>query len=190
MVVFTEHFVLQVSYRLFEDTGLFETFKIPVKEFMNYFHALESGYRDIPCKFKCLSAGHGFTHTVFLSAFVAVVKNKSATRWKFTPSNLIHSTVYSTIQDLPLRCYEKPERLNSAPWWKAIWFGKGILSPLDQITTGSTPQMCFMRSGTSPRSLCLVYPASLMITAQPVTRVCTILSVPISAKKKRKWAFF
>ncbi|XP_076589420.1 cGMP-inhibited 3',5'-cyclic phosphodiesterase 3A-like isoform X2 [Chaetodon auriga] len=38
----------QVSYRLFEDTGLFETFKIPVKEFMNYFHALESGYRNIP----------------------------------------------------------------------------------------------------------------------------------------------
>ncbi|KAM9407254.1 cGMP-inhibited 3',5'-cyclic phosphodiesterase 3A isoform 1-T1 [Salvelinus alpinus] len=38
----------QVSYRLFEDTELFETFKIPVKEFMNYFHALENGYRDIP----------------------------------------------------------------------------------------------------------------------------------------------
>ncbi|XP_035257277.1 cGMP-inhibited 3',5'-cyclic phosphodiesterase A-like isoform X2 [Anguilla anguilla] len=38
----------QVSYRLFEDTGLFETFKIPAREFMNYFHALESGYRDIP----------------------------------------------------------------------------------------------------------------------------------------------
>ncbi|XP_029290368.1 cGMP-inhibited 3',5'-cyclic phosphodiesterase A-like isoform X2 [Cottoperca gobio] len=38
----------QVSYRLFEDTGLFATFKIPVNEFMNYFHALENGYRDIP----------------------------------------------------------------------------------------------------------------------------------------------
>uniref|UniRef100_A0AAZ3QH16 Phosphodiesterase n=1 Tax=Oncorhynchus tshawytscha TaxID=74940 RepID=A0AAZ3QH16_ONCTS len=38
----------QVSHRLFEDTGLFETFKIPVHEFMNYFHALENGYRDIP----------------------------------------------------------------------------------------------------------------------------------------------
>ncbi|XP_029910607.1 cGMP-inhibited 3',5'-cyclic phosphodiesterase A-like isoform X2 [Myripristis murdjan] len=38
----------QVAYRLFEDTGLFETFKIPVKEFMNYFHSLENGYRDIP----------------------------------------------------------------------------------------------------------------------------------------------
>ncbi|XP_046729283.1 cGMP-inhibited 3',5'-cyclic phosphodiesterase A isoform X2 [Silurus meridionalis] len=38
----------QMSYRLFEDTGLFESFKIPVKKFMNYFHALENGYRDIP----------------------------------------------------------------------------------------------------------------------------------------------
>ncbi|XP_063164567.1 cGMP-inhibited 3',5'-cyclic phosphodiesterase 3A [Candoia aspera] len=38
----------QVSYRLFEDMGLFETFKIPMREFMNYFHALECGYREIP----------------------------------------------------------------------------------------------------------------------------------------------
>uniref|UniRef100_A0A8D0HUG8 Phosphodiesterase n=1 Tax=Sphenodon punctatus TaxID=8508 RepID=A0A8D0HUG8_SPHPU len=38
----------QVSYRLFEDMGLFETFKIPVRDFMNYFHALECGYREIP----------------------------------------------------------------------------------------------------------------------------------------------
>uniref|UniRef100_A0A8C5WUE1 Phosphodiesterase n=1 Tax=Laticauda laticaudata TaxID=8630 RepID=A0A8C5WUE1_LATLA len=38
----------QVSYRLFEDMGLFETFKIPIQEFMNYFHALECGYREIP----------------------------------------------------------------------------------------------------------------------------------------------
>ncbi|XP_070610427.1 cGMP-inhibited 3',5'-cyclic phosphodiesterase 3A isoform X2 [Erythrolamprus reginae] len=38
----------QVSYRLFEDMGLFETFKIPIREFMNYFHALECGYREIP----------------------------------------------------------------------------------------------------------------------------------------------
>ncbi|XP_030876748.1 cGMP-inhibited 3',5'-cyclic phosphodiesterase A [Leptonychotes weddellii] len=38
----------KVSYRLFEDMGLFEAFKIPVREFMNYFHALEIGYREIP----------------------------------------------------------------------------------------------------------------------------------------------
>ncbi|CAN2391242.1 5'-cyclic phosphodiesterase [Pristimantis euphronides] len=38
----------QTSYRLFEDMNLLETFKIPLREFMNYFYALENGYRDIP----------------------------------------------------------------------------------------------------------------------------------------------
>lgn len=62
----TDNFVVsQVSYRLFEDTGLFETFKIPIQEFMNYFHALENGYRVIPCKY-----GRVFTATL-----------KLATRW-------------------------------------------------------------------------------------------------------------
>ena len=42
---------LQVSYRLFEDMGLFEAFKIPIREFMNYFHALEIGYREIRLKY-------------------------------------------------------------------------------------------------------------------------------------------
>ncbi|XP_011487733.1 cGMP-inhibited 3',5'-cyclic phosphodiesterase B isoform X1 [Oryzias latipes] len=37
-----------VTYTLFQDTCLFEIFKIPVREFMSYFHALENGYRDIP----------------------------------------------------------------------------------------------------------------------------------------------
>ncbi|KAG7265731.1 hypothetical protein CRUP_005246 [Coryphaenoides rupestris] len=37
-----------VTYTLFQDTCLFEIFKIPVKEFMMYFCALENGYRDIP----------------------------------------------------------------------------------------------------------------------------------------------
>ncbi|KAG7473737.1 hypothetical protein MATL_G00099060 [Megalops atlanticus] len=37
-----------VTYTLFQDTGLFEIFKIPVREFMAYFCALEDGYRDIP----------------------------------------------------------------------------------------------------------------------------------------------
>uniref|UniRef100_A0A8C2XMI7 Phosphodiesterase n=1 Tax=Cyclopterus lumpus TaxID=8103 RepID=A0A8C2XMI7_CYCLU len=37
-----------VTYTLFQDTCLFEIFKIPVREFMTYFCALESGYRDIP----------------------------------------------------------------------------------------------------------------------------------------------
>lgn len=38
----------QVSFTLFHDTSLFEIFKIPEREFRNFFRALESGYRDIP----------------------------------------------------------------------------------------------------------------------------------------------
>ncbi|XP_043826499.1 cGMP-inhibited 3',5'-cyclic phosphodiesterase B [Dromiciops gliroides] len=38
----------QTMYTLFQDTGLMEMFKIPVPEFVSYFHALENGYRDIP----------------------------------------------------------------------------------------------------------------------------------------------
>ncbi|KAJ8249146.1 hypothetical protein GJAV_G00231660 [Gymnothorax javanicus] len=37
-----------VTYTLFQDVGLIELFKIPVREFMAFFCALESGYRDIP----------------------------------------------------------------------------------------------------------------------------------------------
>ncbi|XP_028999532.1 cGMP-inhibited 3',5'-cyclic phosphodiesterase 3B isoform X2 [Betta splendens] len=37
-----------VTYTLFQDTCLFEIFKIPVREFMMFFCALENGYRDIP----------------------------------------------------------------------------------------------------------------------------------------------
>ncbi|KAL7982215.1 hypothetical protein Chor_009813 [Crotalus horridus] len=47
-----------VSYKLFEDMGLFETFKIPIREFMNYFHALECGYREIPYSDSGITHGH------------------------------------------------------------------------------------------------------------------------------------
>ncbi|GAU97643.1 hypothetical protein RvY_08905-2 [Ramazzottius varieornatus] len=38
----------QVAYRIFSDTGLFDTFKITKQEFFNYFHSLELGYREKP----------------------------------------------------------------------------------------------------------------------------------------------
>ncbi|KAL4232928.1 cGMP-inhibited 3' [Mactra antiquata] len=38
----------KVAYKLFMEVGLFETFRIPVAPFMNYFHALELGYREKP----------------------------------------------------------------------------------------------------------------------------------------------
>ncbi|ELT89026.1 hypothetical protein CAPTEDRAFT_219957 [Capitella teleta] len=40
--------VSRVAYKLFQETGLFETFRIPLPEFLTYFHALELGYRDKP----------------------------------------------------------------------------------------------------------------------------------------------
>lgn len=40
----------QLSYKIFLETGLFDTFKIPIMEFLKYFRALENGYRDKPCK--------------------------------------------------------------------------------------------------------------------------------------------
>ncbi|KAF8764474.1 cGMP-inhibited 3' like protein [Argiope bruennichi] len=38
----------QMCYKVFREVGLFDAFKIPVQEFLNYFHALESGYREKP----------------------------------------------------------------------------------------------------------------------------------------------
>ncbi|KAI3377140.1 hypothetical protein L3Q82_000332 [Scortum barcoo] len=46
-----------VTYTLFQDTCLFEIFKIPVREFMTYFCALENGYRDIPYSDSGISPG-------------------------------------------------------------------------------------------------------------------------------------
>ncbi|XP_076820748.1 cGMP-inhibited 3',5'-cyclic phosphodiesterase 3A-like isoform X1 [Clavelina lepadiformis] len=43
------HCVLsQMAFKLFQDTGLFETFSIPKREFVCYMQALENGYRRIP----------------------------------------------------------------------------------------------------------------------------------------------
>jgi len=40
-----------MAFKLFQDTGLFDTFKIPKAAFVKYMLALEGGYRQIPCKF-------------------------------------------------------------------------------------------------------------------------------------------
>ncbi|XP_060623497.2 cGMP-inhibited 3',5'-cyclic phosphodiesterase 3B [Anolis sagrei] len=44
----SQRILSQVAFTLFQDTSLFESFKIPTQQFMNYFRALENGYRDIP----------------------------------------------------------------------------------------------------------------------------------------------
>lgn len=40
----------QMSYYVFLEAGLLEAFRIPIQEFLNYFRALELGYRNLPCK--------------------------------------------------------------------------------------------------------------------------------------------
>lgn len=141
---------LQVSYRLFEDTGLFETFKIPVKEFMNYFHALESGYRDIPCKLDCCNASAdplGGNITQF-------------TLQRHPP----HKTRLQVLRGVPTVPPGGADDSLSSPL-------RLPRSPPTQIITGSTRQTCSMPSGTSRRSPCLVCPASSPTTALPVTQV-------------------
>jgi cGMP-inhibited 3',5'-cyclic phosphodiesterase A len=39
----------KMSYHVFLEAGLLEAFKIPIPEFLNYFRALEKGYRNKPC---------------------------------------------------------------------------------------------------------------------------------------------
>jgi hypothetical protein len=40
----------EMSYRIFYETGLLEAFKIPLQEFLNFFRALECGYKEKPCE--------------------------------------------------------------------------------------------------------------------------------------------
>lgn len=58
-----------MTYTLFQDTCLFEIFKIPVREFMTYFFALENGYRDIPCE---CSTALAFTKIACTCVFMCV----------------------------------------------------------------------------------------------------------------------
>ncbi|GAB6029658.1 hypothetical protein CHUAL_005392 [Chamberlinius hualienensis] len=43
-----ESVLSKMCYRVFLEAGLIDTFRIPIHEFISYFHALEVGYRDKP----------------------------------------------------------------------------------------------------------------------------------------------
>ncbi|CAM1302653.1 PDE3B (predicted) [Pycnogonum litorale] len=43
-----DHVLSQMCHRVFIEVGLFETFKIPLNEFLNYFRTLECGYQEKP----------------------------------------------------------------------------------------------------------------------------------------------
>ncbi|XP_028967600.1 cGMP-inhibited 3',5'-cyclic phosphodiesterase A-like [Galendromus occidentalis] len=54
----------KMCYRIFHDTGLFESFKIPEKQFLAFLHAVENGYRDKPYHNRMHAADvlHGVYH--------------------------------------------------------------------------------------------------------------------------------
>lgn len=44
---------LQIVYKTFTELGFLETFHIPVSHLLKYFHSLELGYHNKPCKSIC-----------------------------------------------------------------------------------------------------------------------------------------
>lgn len=82
----------QVGYKLFVEVGLFETFRIPVAPFLHYFHALEQGYRDKPCKYSQHSVRKNWTE-LFYSMLALTV---SQGIWKSSVS--LPGTVHSENQ--------------------------------------------------------------------------------------------
>lgn len=42
----------ELAYKIFRDADLFRVFKIPYRQFFSFFHSLELGYWEIPCKQK------------------------------------------------------------------------------------------------------------------------------------------
>lgn len=74
---FLSFLIIQTCYRVFLEVGLFEAFKIPIREFFHFFHALELGYREKPCKSKCLTGIYSFLlckETLHDSAFAVKAK--------------------------------------------------------------------------------------------------------------------
>ncbi|VDI23638.1 cGMP-inhibited 3',5'-cyclic phosphodiesterase A [Mytilus galloprovincialis] len=46
--LYPDSLLSKVGYKLFLEVGLFETFRIPLPQFLHYFHSLEKGYRSKP----------------------------------------------------------------------------------------------------------------------------------------------
>ena len=52
----------RVTYAVFKESDLFRTFKLSYQKFFNFFHALEMGYWEIPCKLMTFNS-EGFAMT-------------------------------------------------------------------------------------------------------------------------------
>lgn len=89
----------QVTYTLFQDACLFEIFKIPVREFMTYFSALESGYRDIPCE--CDSKMSRFRHHRSFPPLKRSFCCKLSDHNRVHAADVLHAVWYLTTRPIP-----------------------------------------------------------------------------------------
>uniref|UniRef100_A0A8C5HYL9 Phosphodiesterase n=1 Tax=Gouania willdenowi TaxID=441366 RepID=A0A8C5HYL9_GOUWI len=95
-----------VTYSLFKDMCLFEIFKIPVREFMAYFCALENGYRDIPYSDSGISPGR----IAYASSKSSSISDDSygCLAWNIPALELMALYVAAAMHD-----YDHPGRTNA-----------------------------------------------------------------------------
>uniref|UniRef100_A0A3P9ASJ3 Phosphodiesterase n=1 Tax=Maylandia zebra TaxID=106582 RepID=A0A3P9ASJ3_9CICH len=103
-----------VTYTLFQDMCLFEIFKIPVREFMTYFCALENGYRDIPCEccLNCYDSDSGISpgRISYASSKSSSISDDSygCLSWNIPALELMALYVAAAMHD-----YDHPGRTNA-----------------------------------------------------------------------------
>uniref|UniRef100_A0A8D0CFJ8 Phosphodiesterase n=1 Tax=Salvator merianae TaxID=96440 RepID=A0A8D0CFJ8_SALMN len=96
----------QVAFTLFQDTGLFEIFKIPTQRFLNYFQALENGYRDIPYTANGISAGQ----VAYLSSRSCTVVDEN---YGYLSSNIPALELMALYVAAAMHDYDHPGRTNA-----------------------------------------------------------------------------
>ena len=112
----------QMTWAVFQEADLFRIFKLPIHKFFNFFHALESGYWEIPCEF-CLFK---LLLTVDLQTTIVSTQLMSymgATTWPVTrcepswegPLHPISPSKASTTLPCPFRSPCPPSN-----WWPSL----------------------------------------------------------------------
>ncbi|XP_076329175.1 cGMP-inhibited 3',5'-cyclic phosphodiesterase 3A-like isoform X2 [Tachypleus tridentatus] len=82
----------QMCYKVFLEVGLFEAFRIPLPEFFNYFHALESGYNDKPY--------HNCMHAADVLHAVYHLTSQPVPGFIQMPSNSTDSPLHKTLENV------------------------------------------------------------------------------------------
>lgn len=91
----------KMCYRVFLEVGLFDAFKIPEPEFLHYFHALESGYREKPYHNRMHAADvlHGvyYLTSQAIPGFVQAVPDTSDSPLHKTAGNFLAEETYGIM---------------------------------------------------------------------------------------------